>query len=106
LFVLVCLILGGVTNAVLQETGFGSLFNALLVMTAFAAAILVRDVFFRAGDNLALEPYLSMGMMLAALKVCGLLQRERDASPKSAGVAVTPARERSRRWRRAPPCRR
>jgi hypothetical protein len=67
LFVLVCVILGGVTNAVLQETGFGPLFNALLVMAAFATAVLVRDLFFRAGANLALEPYLSMGMMMAAM---------------------------------------
>ncbi len=67
LFTLVCLILGGITNAVLQETGFGPLFNALLVMTAFVAAVLVRDLFFRGGANLALEPFLSMGMMLAAM---------------------------------------
>ena len=69
LFVLVCVILGGLTNAVLQETGFGSLSNALLVMTAFAAAILARDLFFRAGANLTLEPFLSMGMMMAAMPV-------------------------------------
>jgi hypothetical protein len=67
LFVLVCLILGGVANAVLQETGFGSLFNALLVMTAFVAAVLVRDLFLRGGANLALEPFLSMGMMMSAM---------------------------------------
>jgi hypothetical protein len=69
LFILVCLILGGMTNAVLQEAGFGSLCNAVIVMTAFVAAVLVRDLFFRAGSNLALEPFLSMGMMLAAMPV-------------------------------------
>ena len=69
LLLLVCLILGGMTNAVLQDTGFGPLFNATLVMAAFAAAIVLRDLYFRAGSNLTLEPFMSMGMMLTAMPV-------------------------------------
>jgi hypothetical protein len=69
LSLLVCLILGGLANAVLQETGFGPLFNATLVMTAFAAAIVLRDLYCRAGSNLALEPFMSMGMMMTAMPV-------------------------------------
>ncbi len=67
LFSLTCLMLGGLTNAVLKDAGFGAVLNGVLVMLAFAVAILVRDAFFRGGDNISLEPFLSVGMMLGAM---------------------------------------
>ena len=67
LFLLISLMLGGVTNAVLKEAGFGAVLNGVVVILAFATAILVRDAFFRGGDNVSLEPYLSVGMMLGAM---------------------------------------
>jgi hypothetical protein len=62
-----CLGLGGLAGFALQNAGLGLTGNTLLVMTAFAAAILVRDLFFRSGGYIQSEPYLSLGLMLGAM---------------------------------------
>ena len=62
-----CLFLGAISNAIMEKSGFGLAGTTLLVMAAFATALLIRDAFFRAGGNLALEPFLSIGMMLSAM---------------------------------------
>jgi hypothetical protein len=59
--------LGGLAGFAMQSAGLGLTGNTLLVMTAFVAAILVRDLFFRDGALVEIEPYLSLGMMLAAM---------------------------------------
>ena len=62
-----CLGLGGLAGFALQNAGLGLTGNTLLVMTAFAAAIAVRDLFFRSVGFVGIEPYLSLGMMLGAM---------------------------------------
>ena len=62
-----CLFLGAIANAIMERSGFGLVGTTLLVMAAFATALLIRDLFFRAGANLAIEPFLSLGMMLSAM---------------------------------------
>ncbi|MDE3176741.1 MAG: hypothetical protein KGM15_11625 [Pseudomonadota bacterium] len=62
-----CLFLGAISNAIMEKSSFGLAGNTLLVMAAFAAALGLRDAFFRAGANLAIEPFLSIGMMLSAM---------------------------------------
>ena len=62
-----CLFLGAISNAIMEKSGFGLAGGTLMVMAAFATALLIRDAFFRAGANLALEPFLSIGMMLCAM---------------------------------------
>ena len=62
-----CLGLGGLAGVALQSAGLGLTGNTLLVMTAFAAAIGVRDLFFRSVGFVEIEPYLSLGMMLGAM---------------------------------------
>jgi hypothetical protein len=59
--------LGALAGFAMQNAGLGLTGNTLLVMTAFVAAILVRDLFFRDGSLIGIEPYLSLGMMLAAM---------------------------------------
>jgi hypothetical protein len=51
----------------MRDAGLGGFANTVIVMLAFAAAILVRDAFFRAGANIAVEPFMSIGMMLGAM---------------------------------------
>jgi hypothetical protein len=63
---MVCLLLGGIMQSLMKEAGFGALGNAVLVATAFAAAIVVRDLFFRGGGAVEIEPFLSMGLMMGA----------------------------------------
>jgi hypothetical protein len=67
LAVVVCTLLGALTSALMKDVGMGPILNTALVMLAFAVAILVRDAFFRGASNIAIEPFLSMGMMLGAM---------------------------------------
>ena len=67
LAVFACFCLGGLAGFALQNAGLGIAGNTLLVMTAFAAAILVRDLFFRSGGFIQIEPFLSLGMMMGAM---------------------------------------
>jgi hypothetical protein len=62
-----CISLGMLTSSLMKDAGVGAGMNTLLIMLAFATAILVRDAFFRAGANLEIEPFLSIGMMLGAM---------------------------------------
>src|SRR5437763_9326869 len=62
-----CLFLGAISSAIMERAGFGVFGSMLLVAFAFAFAILIRDVFFRAGANVAIEPFLSIGMMLGLM---------------------------------------
>jgi hypothetical protein len=67
LWVVVCLLLGVFTSALMKDVGMGPILNTAIVMLAFAAAILVRDAFFREASNIAIEPFMSVGMMLGAM---------------------------------------
>jgi uncharacterized membrane protein YeaQ/YmgE (transglycosylase-associated protein family) len=64
---MVCLLLGALAKAITDKSGFGVFGSTVLVMLAFALAILVRDLFFRNGANLSVEPYLTVVMMLTAM---------------------------------------
>jgi hypothetical protein len=67
LWTVVCTLLGVLTSALMKDVGMGPLLNTVIVMLAFATAILVRDAFFRDVSNIAIEPFMSIGMMLGAM---------------------------------------
>jgi hypothetical protein len=67
LWIVVCTLLGVLTSALMKDVGMGPVLNTAIVMLAFAAAILVRDAFFREASNIAIEPFMSVGMMLGAM---------------------------------------
>jgi hypothetical protein len=67
LSIVVCTLLGALTSALMKDVGMGPILNTAMVMLAFAVAILVRDAFFREASNIAIEPFMSMGMMLGAM---------------------------------------
>jgi hypothetical protein len=67
LWIVVCMLLGVLTSALMKDVGMGPVLNTAIVMLAFAAAILVRDAFFREASNIAIEPFMSVGMMLGAM---------------------------------------
>jgi hypothetical protein len=67
LWIAVCTLLGALTSALMKDVGMGPVLNTAIVMLAFAAAIPVRDAFFREASNIAIEPFMSVGMMLGAM---------------------------------------
>ena len=62
-----CLLLGLLATAITAKSGFGVLGSTTLVALGFALAILARDLWFRGGANVGIEPYLTLCMMLATM---------------------------------------
>jgi len=62
-----CLLLGALATTITEKSGFGVFGSTMLVILAFALAILVRDLLFRHGANISIEPYMTVGMMIAAM---------------------------------------
>ena len=65
----VSLLLGAFSTTITEKSGFGVTGSTMLVILAFALAILVRDLFLRNAANIAIEPYLTVGMMIAGMTV-------------------------------------